>query len=162
MKIKEKALKNAISQFEKMTVKDKENVVDEIYAQQPNMLASILVQSQLGSSIEHIEVLLKILTVLHIALKDSKVQILLVTEDEQERELNRLAANIRFSEGLPNSILSKSIKSYVDKHSEKYAFAFAYDELASTGIMFSKTESSKFLVLSGLNLVNCIACAKAV
>ena len=161
MKIKEKSLANAIAQFEKMTLKEKEKVVDEIYEQQPNMLASILVQSRLGNSMEHIDELLKILIVLHMALKHSKIRIRMVSEDEQERELNRLVANMKFSEGLPDSLASKSVKKYIDGHSERYAFAFAYGVLSSSGIMFSKIENSKFLVLAGLNLVNCIASAKA-
>lgn len=63
MKIKQKPLKKAINRASKMSLKDKETVVDEIYTQQPNLLASVLVQQQLGNALAHIDILLNILIV---------------------------------------------------------------------------------------------------
>ena len=160
MKIDQKSLVSAIKEFEAMTLKQKESIADEIFAQQPNLLGSVLVQSRLGNTMEHVDVLLKILIVLHMALKIAKVKIELVSEDLQDRELNRLVANIKFTEGLSQSLSSKSLHNYVDNHKEKYALAFVFNELVTSGIAHSEVECTKYLMLAGLNIVSCISVSK--
>ena len=160
MKINQKSLITAVKEFEAMTLKQKESIVDEIFVQQPNLLGSVLVQSHLGNRMEQIDVLLKILIVLHIALKAAKVKIELISEDLQDRELNRLVANIKFTEGLSQSLSSKSLKNYVDHHKEKHALAFAFNELVISGIAHAEEECTKYLMLAGLNIVSCISEAK--
>jgi hypothetical protein len=162
MKINETALAKAVVQFELMTIMDKLNILDEIGDQQPHMLCSILVQSQFGSTMENIEDVLKILIVLHMALKNSKIKIQEVSPSEIDREIDRFIANVNFTKGLPDSIEREAIKKYTTEHNEKYSFVFAYSVLAESGIMFSESNSSQLLVLAGLNLVNCIASAKEI
>lgn len=150
----------ATEAYEKMTLTEQEVVIDRIYSTQPNLLASVLILQKLGNSMEHIGEILKILIVLHLALEFEKVEIVSVSEREQERELTRLVATIKFSEDLPNTLTSKSIQNYIENHKEKYALAFAYNVIATSGILALREENSKFLIMAGLNLVNCIANAK--
>lgn len=160
MRINQESLKMAIDAYEKITLKEQENVVDQIYLSQPNLLASVLVLQRFGNSMEHIGEILKILIVLHLALEFAKVKIVLVSELEQDREMNRLVATMKFSEGFSNALAAKSIQNYIENHKEKFAFAFAYNVINVSGILSLREENSKFLVMAGLNLVNCVASAK--
>jgi hypothetical protein len=162
MKIHESALAQAISAYEKMTIKEYEAAADRIYASQPNMLASVLYMGQLGNSDEHVGYLLQILIVLHLALEISKVNIAVVSEVDQKRELQKLIASINATEGLSESLTLNSVQRYIDQHQEKYAYAFAFHVLTESGILLLESENSKFLTLAALNLVNCIASAKSV
>jgi hypothetical protein len=157
MRIDPKSLGLAIVAYEKMTLKERENVADRIYLSQPNLLASVLVLSRFGHSMEHIDEILKILMVLNLALEFAKVKIEQVTEFQQERELNLLIASVKLSEGLSEEPASKLTQNYVDNLKEKYALAFAYTVLNESGIVSLKDDNSKFLILAALNLVNCIA-----
>lgn len=160
MKIDQKSLSSAIKEFDAMTNKQKESIADELFAQQPNLLASVIVQSRLGNQMHHVDVLLKILIVLHLALKIAKVKIEPISEEIQGIELNRLVTNIKFTEGLSPSLSSKKLKQYVDNHKEKYALAFVFNELVTSGIADSEVECTKYLMLAGLNIVSCISVAK--
>lgn len=160
MKIDQKSLSSAIKEFDAMTNKQKESIADELFAQQPNLLASVIVQSRLGNQMHHVDVLLKILIVLHLALKIAKVKIELISEEIQAIELNRLVTDIKFTEGLSPSLSSKKLEQYVDNHKEKYALAFVFNELVTSGIADSEVECTKYLMLAGLNIVSCISVAK--
>lgn len=159
MRINQKSLKMAIEAYEKMNLKEQELVADRIYLSQPNLLASVLVLQRFGNSMEHIDEILKILIVLYLALEFEKVKIATVSEREQDRELTRLVATIKFSEDLSNTLTSNSIENYIENHKEKYAAEFAYDVMSASGILSLREENSKFLIMAGLNLVNCIASA---
>lgn len=160
MRVDQESLERAVDAYEKMTLKEQESVADRIYLSQPNLLASALVLQRFGNSMEHIGEILKILIVLQLALEFKGVKIASVSEQEQDRELNRLVATIKFSEDLSAQLQSKSIQNYIEHHKEKYALAFAYNTMSTAGIFALKEENSKFLVMAGLNLVNCIANAK--
>ena len=67
-KIKKSALIQAIKRSTQMDLTESERVVNGIYIEQPNLLASVLVQNQMGNKIEVVEVLLNILIVTFLAL----------------------------------------------------------------------------------------------
>ena len=52
-----------------MGVREKERVCDRIYAEQPNLLSSVLAQRSLGVSMPAIDVLLNILIVLYLTIE---------------------------------------------------------------------------------------------
>jgi len=160
VKIDKKSLRKAINQFDGMNIEEKKLLVDEIFKEQPNLLASVLVQSRLGNSMSDIDVLLKILIVVHLALKKSKVNIETISEELQEMELNRLVASIKFTEDLNDSLTKQSVSQYVAGHKEKLALAFAFNELVKSGIATAQAETTKYLVLAGLNIINCVSAAK--
>ncbi|MDZ7923633.1 MAG: hypothetical protein U5M23_06150 [Marinagarivorans sp.] len=143
MRIDFESLTKAIKAFEIMTLKEKGKVVDRIYLSQPNLLASILALKKFGCSIEHIDEVLRILIVIFLALEFSMVKIATVPELEQERELSRLIGIMKFSEGLTDSLTSKSIQNYIENHKEKIAFAYVINLLNESGISSLKERKLK-------------------
>ena len=143
-----------------MSLQEKETIVDEIFNKQPNLLASVLVQSQMGNSLEKIDILLNILIVAHIALKESGVKLKKITEELQETEMAKFVAVVNFSEGLSSASINSSINQYITSQREKYLLAYAFNEMNNSGICNLETENSKYLIMAGINIVNCISAAK--
>jgi len=143
-----------------MSLQEKETIVDEIFNEQPNLLASVLVQSQMGNSLEKIDILLNILIVAHICLKESGVKLKKITEALQETEMGKFVAVVNFSEGLNSARINSSISQYITSQREKYLMAYAFNEMNNSGICSLETENSKYLIMAGINIVNCISVAK--
>jgi hypothetical protein len=158
IKIPKISLKRAIQKADNLAIEEKTVIFDKIHLEQPNILASVLVQQQLGNSLEQIEVLLNILLVCHLALNEAGINIIQVTEKEQEVNLEMLINNIKNS----SSHQSKAIQKYINSNSEKLLLAYAFDVMNKAGLMNLQNESSKYLVMAGFNIVNCIASAKPV
>lgn len=142
----------------RMSHDQKVRLADEIYAHQPNMLASILALPRMGVDMAQLEVALHVLLVTFQAIKLSGHQWPLVTEDIQEGCLQRLTARARFNEGLPQELATK----LVDEHAERYLLAFVYGWLGEHDLMGVRTEAEKYLMMSALNLVECVAFVGAV
>ena len=88
----------AIGKVRSMSLKEKEALADEIHVRQPYMLASCLVQSKLGVKLVAVEFLLNILLVCYQSIKESGLQWPVITEDEQERQMQRWIGAVYFSE----------------------------------------------------------------
>lgn len=146
----------------RMSHDQKVRLADEIHAQQPNMLASILVLPQMGVDMAQLEVALHVLFVTFQAMKLSGHQWPLVTEDIQDGCLQRLTASARFTEGLPQELATKVIEQFHTEHAERYLLAFVYAWLGDNDLMAVRTEAEKYLMLSALNLVECVAFVGAV
>jgi hypothetical protein len=162
VRIKKPVLEQSILKVQSMNLQEKEAVVDEIFNEQPNLLASVLVQSQMGNSLDKIEILLNILIVAHISLKESGVKLKKITEDLQENEMARFVATVNFSEGLNAASINSAINQYITSQREKYLLAYAFNEMNNSGICSLETENSKYLIMAGINIVNCISAAKLV
>lgn len=140
----------------------KVRLADEIYAQQPNMLASFLVLPRMGVDMAQLEVALHILFVTFQAMKLSGHPWPLVTEDIQDGCLQRLTARARFNEGLPRELANKIVEQFHTEHAERYLLAFVYGWLGDNDLMAVRTEAEKYLMLGALNLVECVAFVGAV
>lgn len=133
-------------------------LVDEIYAHQPNLLASVLVlQQRMGASLQQIEPLLYILMVTWQAMKGSGLHWPLISEQLQDDCLQRLTAKFAFVEGLPAALKQQAVGEQIDQHAEPHLLALVYDELRKQGWLQITTEIQKYLVLAALNLVECVA-----
>ena len=141
----------------RMSHDQKVRLADEIYAQQPNMLASILALPRMGVDMVQLEVALHILLVSFQAMKLSGHQWPLVTEDIQDGCLQRLTARARFNEGLPQELANKLVEQFHAEHAERYLLAFVYGYLGDHDLMGVRTEAEKYLMLGALNLVECVA-----
>jgi len=141
-------------------MKEKESIFDQIFTEQPNLLASILVQQQMGNSMAQMEVLINILLVSHLALKESGIKIVKISESLQDKEMAKFVATIKFTEGLSVSSLESSLQQYVASQKEKELLAYALNEMTEAGFTRLENESSKYLILTGINMVNCISAAK--
>jgi hypothetical protein len=160
LKIKESALIQAIKRSNQMDLIESEKVVDEIYLEQPNLLASVLVQNQMGNKLEDVDVLLNILIVTFLALKYSNVKLEMITENIQEKEMAKFAGHFEFLEGLNQKNTEEAINQFSDNKSEKLLFSYAMGAMMEAGFTQRKNESAKYLLMSGVNIVNCVCAAK--
>jgi hypothetical protein len=140
-----------------MSAAQKVQLADEIFARQPNLLASILVLPRMGVSMLQLEVPLHVLLVTFQAMKRSGHTWRIISEDVQETCLQRLTARMRFNEGLPAELVDQVVKQFCEEHSERYLLAFAYGYLGEHDLLRVRTDAEKFLLLAVLNLVECIA-----
>ena len=147
---------NAYLQLQGMSLGQREKLADEIHAAQPNLFFSVLVLNRYGASSVQLEVVLHLLFVFHLAMKATGKVWPLVTEDTQERCLTRLTARMRFIEGLTPEQQETTVKSALVDHREPWMLSFAYGELKAHGLLGITTDVEKYLVLAGLNLVECI------
>lgn len=160
MRIKKKSLADSILKVQQMSMQEKESVFDEIYIEQPNLLASVLVQQQMGNSLKQMEVLINILLVAYVALQESGTKISKISEDLQEKEMARFVASVKFTEGLSPSHVEDSLQQYVSSQKEKILLAFALNEMLDSGFTHLENENSKYLIMAAINMVNCISAAK--
>ena len=137
----------------------KEQLVDEVFRQQPNMLGSFLVQKQMGVSLEKMEFLLDILLICFQAMKESGLTWPLITEDEQDKQLGRYVAAVKFGEDLSPSLQDRVMKQYIAAHPEQHLFAFVTAEIRDWLSRIVPDAADKYLMLAAANFVNCIAFA---
>ena len=75
----------------------------------------------------------------------------------QERCLARLAGRVRFIKGLEPKQVTPAISGRLADHKEKWLLAYVLDELGTHGLKSVENETQKYLVLTALSLVECIA-----
>ena len=151
----------AIRKVRAMSLKEKEALAEEIHRHQPHMLASCLVQSRLGVEPAAVEFLLNILLVCYQSMKESGLQWPVITEDEQERQMQRWIGAVQFSEHAVGSAADGAREQYASQHPEQPLLAFVLSEtnqwLREISKRNAEAESDKFVMMSSMNLVNCIA-----
>ena len=154
-------LGRAVLDVERMSPAQKVQLGDEIFAQQPNLLAAILVLPRMGVSALQLEVPLHILLVSFQAMKRSGHVWPRISEELQEQCLQRLTAQTRFREGLPPHLADQVVTQFHEEHPERELLAFIYGHLREHDMMGVRTEAEKYLMLAALNLAECIAAAGA-
>lgn len=149
-------LVSAIKQIADADPGAREAICDEIFVEQPNLLASVLVLTKMDIPPRHVEMALEAFMVMHLALKASGKRIETIKEEEQERELQRLVASAGFSEGLKLPQVEESISQYVGFQKEPWLLAYVVGLLQDNGVLSMANEDSKYLILSVFNLVACV------
>jgi hypothetical protein len=157
--ITQAVLAKAAIAVDAMDAADRVRLADEVFAHQPNLLASVLVLQRMGASLQEMDVPIHILLVAWQAMKTSGHTWRVISEDTQETCLQRMTKRIRFAEGMGRAALQLSTQQYIDAHREPYLLAFAYGHLGENDLLGVKTEAQKSLMLATLNLVECIAFA---
>jgi hypothetical protein len=156
----------AIRKVSAMSLAQKEALADEIHQRQPFMLASCLVQSTLGSKPSAVEFLLRVLLVCYQSMKESGLQWPVITEDEQDRQMQRWIGAVQFSESSAGSVAERAREQYVSRHPEQPLLAFVLSETDRWRRRVSErereAESDKFVMMASINFVNCIAAAAVV
>jgi hypothetical protein len=151
----------AIRKVRGMSVKEKEALADEINLHQPHLLASCLVQSRLGVEPAAVEFLLNILFVCYQSMKESGLHWSVITEDEQERQMQRWIGAVQFSEHAMGSAADGAREQYASQHPEQPLLAFVLSQtdqwLGAIAERNAEAESDKFVMMASVNLVNCIA-----
>jgi len=151
----------AIRKVRSMSLQEKEALAEEIHRCQPHMLASCLVQSRLGVEPAAVEFLLNILLVCYQSMKESGLQWPVITEDEQERQMQRWIGAVQFSEHAMGSAADGAREQYASQHPEQPLLAFVVSEtnqwLREISQRHAEAESDQFVMMASMNLVNCIA-----
>lgn len=145
---------------------DKLALADEIYLKQPNLLASCIVQPRFGVDEPTVEFLLNILFVCYCAMMESGYEWPIITDAEQERQMQRMVGAVRFSEELTDPSAADAARAqYVTSHLEQPLLAFVSAQhvnwLRDLASRNAEKESDKFVMIASFNMVNCIAHAKA-
>ena len=156
-RISPQILAQAITLASKLNLQDKEKICDEIFKTQPHLLGSVLALHRLSVSLEKIDFALNILVVCFLAMKASGHTWHLVSQDEQEQQMARLAGSIKFGAALSEHLQSLASQQYIEAHDEKYLLAFVINECTSWLKTIQAVESDKYVLLAVINLVNCIA-----
>ncbi len=160
LRVSKEDLSCAIEKVHAMDIKTKELACNDLFVQQPNLLASVLVQQQMGNSMNDVDSLLHILIVLHFATKKAGIIIPEVSEQEQDRQLEILKHSILFSQGMSLNLVESSISQYVSNHKEPVLLSYVLGAMQEAGFFKNKNEVSKYLIMAGINLVSCMADAK--
>ena len=152
-------LATAIRKVRAMSQNQKLVLVEIMVKEQPNMFGSFLVQKQMGVSLEKIEFLLELLLICFQAMKDSGIRWPLITEDEQDKQLGRYVATVRFGEDLSSSLQAQIMKQYIDNHPEQPLLAFITAETTAWLNRIQPENADIYVILAAANFVNCIAFA---
>jgi hypothetical protein len=150
-------LVDAVRQVERMSFNEREQLADEIYAEQPNLLASIIVLQNFGAALEQMEVVLNLLLVIYSAMKVSGKSWPVISEGVQDRCLKRITAGARAIEKLPSSRQQLATDNAIAEHRERELLAYAYGKLREQRLLGIRTEAEKMIVLTSMNLVECVA-----
>lgn len=140
-----------------MSAQRKVELADEMYVQQPNLLASILVLPRYGVDMPQLEVPIHVLLVAFQAMNHCGYALPTISEDVQKTGLQRLTATMKFTEGVPPALIEQMITKLCVDHLERYLLAFAYGHLGQHDLPRVRTDAEKFLLLAALKLVECVA-----
>jgi hypothetical protein len=156
MIITESQLEKSINSVLNMTQSEQESLFDEIMMAQPTLFQNILIQKQYGNPLYHIGILLQLLLILMKVVNDTKIEIEMISEDEFERHMKRIAAIANFSESLSSEEKLACIEQHLSRYQNTIILSYVFDEIVSKGLCSLANESSKFLPLVGLAMTTCI------
>lgn len=157
-RIPHNALLRAIAAVQKLNNEQKERLADEIFIEQPNMLASVLVLPRLGVPAEKLVIALDTLFSCFQAMKESGLTWPLITEDEQERQMQRNNTILGFYASFDDRTLqTTSLQQYIDGHPEKDLLARVMTGCRDWLRAIDPEESDKYVLQAAINLVNCLA-----
>jgi hypothetical protein len=113
---------------------------------------------------QSLEVLLNILLVCYQAMKESGLHWPVISEDDQDRQMQQTVGAVKFSQEMTDAALAHAARTqYLANHPEKPLLAFVLDQsntwLRDLALRHAESESDKFVMLASINLVNCIAYA---
>ena len=151
------AVVTAVKKVRAMNPVRKEQLADEIFIAQPNLLGSVIVQKQMGVTLEKMEFLVNILLICFQAMKESGLNWPLITEDDQDRLLKRYMATVKFGQNLSPSLKFIAQKPFIDGHPEKPLLAFVTQQSVDWLARIEPEETDKYVMMAAANLVECIA-----
>ncbi len=147
----------ALTVAQRMDLQQKEQLADEVFRAQPNLLGSVVVLPQLGVALSKVDFAVEILFVCYLAMKESGLTWPVITENDQDRQLQRFVAITHFGDDLNDSLRERSMQQYIADHPEKDLLAYVTVETSNWMAHNVPEESDKYVMLAIWNLVNCIA-----
>ena len=156
-RISKQDVATAMNKVQSMNLAQKERLADEIFEKQPNLLGSVLVQKQMGVRIEKIEFLIHVLLVCFQAMKESGIAWPVISEDDQDRQLQRYLATVTFGQPLSPGLEFIARKPFVEGHPERPLLAFVQTEIVNWLQRIEPEETDKYIMMAAANFVECIA-----
>lgn len=98
--ISQELLAGAVLRVEHMSFDDRKRLADEIFEHQPNMIVAVLLLHRHGVTFEQMESVLGLLFACYKAMRGSGAPWPLISEDTQQRCMQRVTARENFIGGL--------------------------------------------------------------
>ncbi|WP_354334403.1 MULTISPECIES: hypothetical protein [unclassified Undibacterium] len=151
-------LARSIQQVRAMTLVQKEQLLDNMFRSQPTLLIACLVQHKIGIPFDKMEFLMELIFICFQSMKESGLTWSLIDENQWERQLGLLVANVKFTERLSSDLRRQSLHQYIDDHPEKMLFVFVMSELLPWLDQCGLAEDNeRYVMLAAITAVNCIA-----
>ncbi|MBK6867325.1 MAG: hypothetical protein IPG98_05115 [Burkholderiales bacterium] len=71
--------------------------------------------------------------------------------------MQRLTTRAHFNDGLPGDLARQMVQQFCDEHRERCLQAFVYGCLGDHDLLRVCTDAEKYLLMAGLNLLECLA-----
>jgi hypothetical protein len=155
MNITQGILENTVKQLERVSITEKAQLVDSTRDKQPHLFDMILMQKDMGATLETMDVLMEILLVSQHAAESNDHTVHCISDEQMITALNRFVKEIGFAAGLTPKLLQESIQQYRSNHSEPVLFRWALQQMTEAGLTDFASEQQSAL-LAGCTIVNCI------
>lgn len=155
MIITQEALTTTLAQLEASSQPEKVLLADLVKDKQPHLFDMILMQKDMGATLETMDVLVEILLVSQLATEATGASVNCVTDEQMITALNRFVSEIGFAADLTPELLKNSIQQYRENHREPLLFRWALQQMTEAGLTDFASEQQSAL-LAGCTLVNCI------
>jgi len=156
-KIRSAALTEAIKKADSMTLIESEKYLDEINCKQPLLMKSVIDLHYEGNSLEQVDVIVGLLIVTSLALEYSDIIIEEVSMTDYEIQMNSYVNHLKRIDVLKSKKKKVEIQKYIKSNPEKLLMAYVYGKINEAGLTKLNTEGAKYLVMAGVNIVNCVA-----
>ncbi len=155
MIITQEALTTTLAQLESSSQPERAQLADLVKDKQPHLFDMILMQKDMGATLETMDVLMEILLVSQLATEATGACVNRVTDEQMITALNRFVSEIGFASDLTPALLKDSIQQYRENHREPLLFRWALQQMTEAGLTDFGSEQQSAL-LAGCTLVNCI------
>ncbi len=150
-------LASATRRVQAMSLRDRERLAEEIHARQPNLLYSVLVLQRCGVTLAQNGDRAGPATLVLRGDAAAWRYMGAITDTVQERCLVRVSGRVRFIDGLAPPDQQRAVEEGIAAHPEKQMLALVLGKMNEHDLLGIHTEVEKMLVLTALNLVECIA-----
>lgn len=165
-KISAQDVTSAVRKLQGMSPSEQAVLADEIFKRQPFLMDSCLLQHSLSVANDGLQHTTAMLLVCFQAMKESGFEWQLITEDQQERQLNRMTATVELSRKFADRNLSDGVtQQFLMSHPEQPLMAYVLaasnfwlQQIAARG---TESETDKDVLMACINFVNCIAYTEA-
>lgn len=150
-------LARSIKAVQAMNAAQKAALADELFKAQPTLLGAVLVLPRMGVPMERVEFALNLLFVCFQSMKETGMSWPRISEDELDRQAAHYSAIIQFSEGMHPTLVQQAQQQFAAGHPEPALLAYVSTETTRWLASVTPLESDKYVLLSAMNVVNCIA-----
>jgi hypothetical protein len=158
-RISRASLVHAIAKVRAMDMRQREELIDEVACNQPNIHACVLMQKRFGVSHEKLNHLLYIMLVCFQAMKESELVWPVIGVSEIDRHMPVYIGLVKCDEYMESGTRDKKLSRYIDDHPERELFAYVYEETAHWHTTIVPEYTDKYIMIVAATLVTCIAYA---